>query len=87
MHLTNPKAILAWISIMAIGLTPDGPPHATLTIIAGCALLGISIFGGYALVFSAPPVVRLYARCRRAIEGVLALVFAAAGLRLLTWQA
>lgn len=84
MHLTNPKSILAWLAIMALGL--GGAAQATTTalaIIGGCALLGIIIFGGYALLFSTAPMVRFYARARRWIEGTLAAVFAYAGIRLL----
>jgi threonine/homoserine/homoserine lactone efflux protein len=41
------------------------------------------IFAGYALVFSTEPMIRLYRRARRGIEGVLAAFFGFAGLRLL----
>ncbi|TKT80346.1 LysE family translocator [Aquamicrobium sp. LC103] len=87
LHLTNPKAILAWIAIMSLGLRSDAPAHTVAAIIAGCAVLGITIFGGYALVFSSAPVARLYGRAKRWIEATLALMFGAAGLRLLLWRA
>lgn len=83
LHLTNPKSILAWIAIMALGLGKEGHTSTALAIIGGCAVLGIIIFGGYALVFSTAPMVRLYRRARRWIEGALAAAFAYAGLRLL----
>ena len=53
-------------------------------IVSGCVLLGILVFGGYAIVFSTASMVALYARLRRWIEGALSAVFAVAGLTLLT---
>jgi threonine/homoserine/homoserine lactone efflux protein len=52
-------------------------------ILAGCAVLSVTIFCGYAIVFSTGPMVRLYRRARRWIEGVLAISFGLAGLKLL----
>jgi Putative threonine efflux protein len=87
MHLTNPKSILGWIALVALGLGPQSSPATVAIILFGCAVLSVTIFGGYALVFSTAPMVRAYARARRWIEGLLALVFGAAGLRLLLWRA
>lgn len=83
-HLTNPKAILGWISIMSLGLRPDMPAHVLPMILVGCIALGITIFSTYALVFSSAPMVALYARARRLIEGSIAVFFAAAAAHLLT---
>jgi threonine/homoserine/homoserine lactone efflux protein len=83
MHLTNPKSILSWIAIMSLGLQSDAPGHTTLAIILGCAVLGIAIFGGYAMLFSTEIMVRLYQKARRWIEATLALFFGLAGVRLL----
>lgn len=83
MHLTNPKAILAWLAIMSLGLKGTDAPATMVSIVVGCALLGAIIFGGYAVVFSSGPMVRLYQKARRPIEATLAMVFGFAGLRLL----
>lgn len=83
MHLTNPKALLGWVAIMTLGLGPQATPSTVAIILAGCAILSVTIFGGYALVFSSAPMVRMYRRARRWIEGTLALVFGLAGMRLL----
>ena len=50
-------------------------------------MLSVTIFCGYAVVFSTAPMVRLYRRARRWIEGVLAVFFGFAGLRLLLSRA
>ncbi|MBX4955714.1 LysE family translocator [Rhizobium lentis] len=83
MHLGNPKAVLAWVAIMSLGLKPGASPDMALMAFGGCVLLGISIFGGYAVLFSTAPMVRGYARARRWIEASLAVFFAGAGSRLL----
>lgn len=85
-HIGNPKAVLAWIAIMSLGL-PENAHGCTLpAIIGGCACLGVIVFGGYAVLFSTAPMIALYARLRRWIEGALSAVFAVAGFRLLAWQ-
>ncbi|HFF9836640.1 LysE family translocator [Serratia marcescens] len=83
MHLGNPKAIMSWMAIMSLGLRQGAPEDVLPAIIGGCALLGVTIFGGYALLFSTAPMIAFYTRVRRWIEGVLALLFALAGLELL----
>ena len=83
LHLTNPKAVLGWMAIMSLGLGHNAPPYTLHAILGGCAVLGLIVFVGYALIFSTAPMVRAYQRARRWIEGTLALVFGYAGVRLL----
>ncbi|WP_019995425.1 LysE family translocator [Aureimonas ureilytica] len=83
MHVGNPKAVLAWLSIMSLGVSPDATPATVAVAVAGCVALGVVIFAGYALLFSTAPMVRAYTRARRWFEGMLALFFAGAGIRLL----
>lgn len=83
MHLANPKAVLAWIALVTLGLGTEASWYDVATILVGCAVLSVTIFGGYALVFSTAPMIRLYRRARQGIEGVLAAFFGFAGLRLL----
>ena len=83
MHLTNPKALLGWVATMTLGLGAQATPQTVAVILAGCAVLSVTIFCGYALVFSTAPMIRAYRRARRWIEGTLARVYATAGLKLL----
>ncbi len=83
MHLSNPKAVMSWLAVMSLGLQPNSPAFILPAILAGCAMLGTAIFGGYALLFSTAPMVRIYTKARRWIEGSLACLFSYAGLRLL----
>lgn len=83
MHLANPKAVLAWIALVTLGIGPNSPWQTVGAILGGCAVLSVIIFCGYAIVFSTPAMVALYRRCRRWIESLLAMFFAFAGLRML----
>lgn len=81
LHLTNPKAILVWVSIVALSSNSSGSTHSA--VIPGCALIGCVVFCSYAVLFSIDSARRLYVRTRRAMEGCLAIVFGIAGIKLL----
>jgi amino acid exporter len=83
-QMTNPKAALAWIAIMALGLQENAPAWVGFVIVGGTAVLSTIIHCLYALAFSTAAMVRLYARARRWIEATLGAFFAIAGVRLLT---
>ncbi|WP_442583515.1 LysE family translocator [Mesorhizobium sp. ASY16-5R] len=83
-QMTNPKAALAWIAIISLGLQPDAPAWVAVAIIVGTTLLSILIHLGYALIFSSAPMIRLYAKARRPIQASLGAFYAFAGLKMLT---
>ena len=83
-HLTNPKAILFFGSLFAIGV-PVGAPWQTLAIVIGAVCLqGTIIFHFYAILFSSAPMTRFYMKMKRGFDTVFALAFGAAALRILT---
>jgi threonine/homoserine/homoserine lactone efflux protein len=84
LHITNPKAILFFGSLYAIGVPATARPLDLVTIIALVGLQSACIFHGYALLFSNPAVARGYFRLRRWFEGVFAIAFGLAGLKILT---
>lgn len=84
LHLTNPKAVLVWVSIVALSSNSSGSTHGA--VIPGCALIGACVFSGYAFLFSMDSARRLYTRARRALEGCLAVAFGIAGIKLLAWS-
>ena len=86
MHLSNPKAILTWIALMSMGVQAGQPPGTLAAIAGGCTLIGVAVFGGYALVFSTAPAVRAYRRARRPIEALLAGCLGLAGIKTLSWN-
>lgn len=83
-HLTNPKAIFAWLSMISLGIPPGAPTSVMAVFIGGCLLIGCTSFVGLALLFSTGPVRRGYTKARRYIDGFVAVFFAAAGIKLLT---
>ncbi len=83
-HMTNPKAVFAWIAIITLGLREGAPFWVAGAIVAGCTMLGILIFGAYALAFSTNRMMRLHLAARRPIDGIVGLLFAGFGIKLLT---
>lgn len=82
-QMTNPKAALAWVAIISLGLQPDAPLWVGFVIVAGTSLLSLAIHLVYALAFSTAAMLRLYGRARRWIQAALGLFFGFAGLKLL----
>lgn len=83
LHLTNPKAIMVWLSVIALAAPGHGGLHALFGVTGACLAIGVTVFGTYAVLFSSAPARRAYARARRILDGCLACAFAYAGLRLL----
>jgi len=83
-QMTNPKAALAWIAIISLGLQEGAPIWVGAVIVLGTFFLSVVIHLFYAVAFSTPVMVRMYGKARRVIQGVLGTFFAFAGLRLLT---
>lgn len=84
LHLTNPKPILFFGSLFAIGVPQHSNVSALAIIISAIAVLNITIFHGYALLFSTTKIVTGYAKLRRWFESAFALLFGAAGFKILT---
>ncbi len=83
-QMTNPKALLAWIAIMSLGLQQGAPMIVAAAIVIGTTALAFVLHGTYALAFSTQPMVRVYAKARRGIHAALGTFFAVAGLKLLS---
>jgi amino acid exporter len=83
-QMTNPKAVLAWIAIISLGLKDDAPLWVGLAIVTGTGFFAVVIHCLYALAFSTAAVVRVYGKARRSIQATLGVVFCFAGIKLLT---
>ena len=83
-QMTNPKAALHWIAIVGLGLGNDAPLWVGGLLVV-CATV-ISILGHvtYAVLFSSPPVISVYRRLRRWVEGALGLFFVFAAYKVAT---
>ncbi|MEP1208653.1 MAG: LysE family translocator [Rhizobiaceae bacterium] len=82
-HLTNPKAVLAWVAILSIGVQQGAPAWHSIAMFGSCAVLGVIVFLGYALVFSTHRAQAAYAKARRLFELMFGAVFGAAGITLI----
>ena len=83
-HMTNPKVILFFGSLYAIGVPSNASPKVLAIVIIAIAIQSTFFFHAYAIIFSSPPIMRGYLRMRRGFEGLFAVAFAAAGLKILT---
>ena len=83
-QMTNPKAALATLAIVSIGVHADAPVWVGSSIVIGATLLSVGGHILYALAFSTKSMVAVYVRARRYIEGALGAFFVFIGLRLLT---
>lgn len=86
-QMSNPKAALAWIAILSLGLQADAPAWVGLLLVGLTTFLSVVIHCLYALAFSTPPMVRFYKGTRRIVQTLLGTFFAVAGLKLLTSRA
>ncbi|MEM6662659.1 MAG: LysE family translocator [Pseudomonadota bacterium] len=85
-QMTNPKAALQWIAIVAIGLGPDAPLWTGVILIVLATGLSLAAHVLYAVTFSTAPVVAFYQKARRAIEAALGVFFAFAAFKIATYR-
>ena len=84
LHLTNPKAILFFGALYAVGVPHGAGAGELAMVILAVGAQSFILFHAYALLFSSAPMTAAYARLRRWFEAVFAVAFAAAGLKILT---
>ncbi len=83
LHLTNPKAILFFGSLYAIGIPQGATAQDLLLVILAVGAQSTLVFHLLAWLFSNPALTRGYLKLRRGFEPVFAVAFAAASLRIL----
>lgn len=83
MHLTNPKSIVVWLSVVSLALPAGARQADALAFVVSCAALSATIFCCYALALSTDAARRAYRAGERWVNAVLAGVFAYAGVRML----
>ena len=82
--MTNPKAVLAWIAIVSLGMTEGAPIWVPVSIVLGTFILSLVAHVGYAVGFSTPLMLHFYRRARRSLQASFGAFFIYAGGRLLT---
>ncbi|MGJ5618221.1 LysE family translocator [Sulfitobacter sp. MF3-043] len=84
LHLTNPKAILFFGALYAIGIPIGTPPAALITVILAVGIQSLIMFHLYAVIFSSATMASAYARAKRWFECFFALAFGAIAIKVLT---
>jgi threonine/homoserine/homoserine lactone efflux protein len=83
-HITNPKAILAWGAIYAIALPASAGTAQVWQLFGLLIATSMLVFFGYGILFSNSVIVRGYTALKRWFDGVFAALFGAASLKILT---
>ena len=83
LNLSNPKAVVAWMAALSVGLGADDSLANVVVATLGCALIGLLIYAAYAVAFSLSAVMHGYQRFRHWVDGMVSALFAVAGITLL----
>ena len=83
LNLTNLKAVFAWMAALAVGLGEGSGWAALGAATLLCMGIGAANYALWAILFSTGSAMSAYRRLRRWIEGMMAALFAMAGLGLL----
>ena len=76
LDLSNPKAVLAWIAVLALGASSSNGGGSGVAATTGlCAMMGLAIYLVFAVLFSQAPIRSAYRKARRGIDGLSAAFF------------
>ncbi|MEL6167334.1 MAG: LysE family translocator [Pseudomonadota bacterium] len=84
MQVTNPKAIVFWLAIAAVGATEGGGFGIVALFVAGAFVVSFFCHGAWAIVLSSRPIRAAYQAGRRWIDGTLGIFFVYAAYKLVT---
>ncbi len=82
LNLSNPKAVIAWMAALTVGLDASGTIYNVAVATSICIAISFANYFGYAIVFSASFMMNGYRRIHRWVDGALAALFAIAGFGL-----
>ncbi len=83
LNMSNPKSVIAWMAALSVGI---GPGSNLATVVAAtlvCIVVGFMTNAAYSVVFSINGMMQVYERGKRSVDGVVAMLFAVAGLALI----
>lgn len=83
LNLSNPKAIVAWMAALSMGLGGGDRGGQVLVAMLVCVGLGVGNYAGYAFAFSLPGFMNGYQHWRKRIDGAVAALFCLAGIGLI----
>jgi threonine/homoserine/homoserine lactone efflux protein len=84
LHLTNPKAVLFFGALYAVGIPPGTPPTVLVQVIIAVGVQSLIMFHFYAVIFSSKPMAAAYTKAKRWFEGFFAIAFGAIAVKVLT---
>ena len=82
-NLSNPKAVLAWMAALSVGLNPNAGIFSIAIATGVCMAAGLLVYVLYSILFSVGGIMYAYRRFRRWIDGVVAGLFTLAGIGLI----
>jgi len=71
------------MATLSLGVSHEHGPLQVIAATGLCVALGFLIYAGYVYIFSSNGAMQVYSRLRRTIDGVVAELFAFAGLGLI----
>ncbi|WP_456388342.1 LysE family translocator [Profundibacter sp.] len=83
LNLSNPKAVIAWMAALSVGLDPSDTAASVALTTLMCVFIAFASNALYSVIFSTNGMMSAYERVSRWVDGVVAGLFAAAGLGML----
>jgi len=84
LQVTNPKAIVFWLAIAALGAVDGAPAPVIATFVAGAFALSFTMHAAWAVFLSSSPIRAAYAAGRRWVETALGAFFTFAAYKIAT---
>lgn len=83
LNLSNPKAVLAWMAALSVGLGSNSDIYSIALATVVCMAAGLLVYVFYSIIFSVVSIMQVYKRFRRWIDAVVAGLFTFAGIGLI----
>jgi threonine/homoserine/homoserine lactone efflux protein len=83
LNMSNPKSVIAWMAALSVGIGPTSNLTAVVSATLVCIVVGFITNALYSVVFSISGMMLIYERGKRKIDGVVAALFAVAGIGLI----
>jgi len=87
LQIMNPKAIVFWLAIAAVGAVTGAGPAIVAQFVAGAFLISFGCHAAWAVLLSSDPVRTGYQSVRRWVDGAWACFFSFASFGLATSRA
>ncbi len=83
LNLSNPKAVLAWMAALSVGLNSNTDVYSIALATGACMTAGFLGYIFYSILFSVGGIMHAYRRFHRWIDGIVAGLFILAGIGLI----